>query len=178
MIDPAHPPQNTETFRSPTCFAATARRSVKFFPYPIGRTAKTCRSAALQPSKTSISSWVLALNLENRVLQSKTQRGTTSFPVPSARQGPDYCTLKNKSDFEHAQLTRGPDSGLRNRILPDLVSSSLHSPPLSPLPPPPPPPFFVLEPPKRDRETRSTPYSIAIDRREVGPRSLLLTSGP
>ena len=33
----------------------------------------------------------------------------------------DGCTvhMKNKSDLEHAQLTRGPD-----RILPDLVSSS------------------------------------------------------
>ena len=42
---------------------------------------------------------------------------------------------RNKSDLEHAQLTRGPDSGTRNRILPDLVSSSpFPSPLLSPLP--------------------------------------------
>ena len=58
VIDPAFPPQNTETFRFPTCLAATARRSVKFFPYPVGRTAKTCWPAALQPSK-HISAWVL-----------------------------------------------------------------------------------------------------------------------
>ena len=31
-----------------------------------------------------------------------------------------YCLQENKSDLEHAQLIRGPDSGPRNRILPDL----------------------------------------------------------
>ena len=36
-----------------------------------------------------------------------------------------YCTHESMSDLGHAQLTRGPDSGPRNRILPDLVSSSL-----------------------------------------------------
>ena len=41
VIDPVLPHQNTETFRFPTCLAATARRSVKSFPYPVGRTAKT-----------------------------------------------------------------------------------------------------------------------------------------
>ena len=116
MIDPALPPQNTETFRFPKCLAATARRSVKFFPYPVGRTAKTYRPAALQPSKHP-NVWGLALNLENRVFKSKTQHGIEL----------NVCTahMKNKSDLQHAQLTRGPDSGLRNRILPDLASSSL-----------------------------------------------------
>ena len=115
MIDPALQPQNNETFRFPTCLAATARRSVKFFPYPVGRTAKTYRSAAVQPSKHP-NVWGLALNLENRVFKSKTQHAVEL----------NVCTahMKNKSDLEHAQLTRGPDSGPRNRILPDLVSSS------------------------------------------------------
>ena len=108
MIDPALPPQHTETFRFPKCLAATARRSVKFFPYPVGRTAKTYRPAALQPSKHP-NVWGLALDLENRVFKSKTQHGIEL----------DVCTahMKNKSDLE-------PDSGPRNRILPDLVSSS------------------------------------------------------
>ena len=51
------------------------------------------------------------------------------------------------SDLGHAQLTRGPDSGPRNRILPDLVSFSPFPSPL--------PCFFVLEPPKRDLGTKS-----------------------
>ena len=61
----------------------------------------------------------------------------------------DDCTahMKNKSDLEHAQFTRGPDSGPRNRILPDLVSS-YPFPSLLPL-------FLALEPPKRDLGTRS-----------------------
>ena len=121
MIDPALPPQHTETFRFPKCLAATARRSVKFFPYPVGRTAKTYRPAALQPSKHP-NVWGLALNLENRVFKSKTQYGIEL----------NVCTahMKNRSDLEHAQLTRGPDSGPRNRILPDLVSSSPFPSPL------------------------------------------------
>ena len=56
VIDLALPPKNTETFRFPTCLAATARRSVQFFRYPVGRTAKACWPAALQPSK-HISAW-------------------------------------------------------------------------------------------------------------------------
>ena len=36
----------------------------------------------------------------------------------------DVCTVHMKADLKHAQLTRGPDSGPRNRILPDLVFSS------------------------------------------------------
>ena len=136
--DPALPPHNTETFRFPKCLAATARRSVKFFPYPVGRTAKTCRPAALQPLKHP-NVWGLALNLENRVFESKTQHGI-EFNVCTAH-------MKSKSDLKHAQLTRGPDSGPRNRILPDLVSSSPFPSPL--------PLFFVLEPPKRDLGTRS-----------------------
>ena len=121
MIDPALPPQHTETFRFPKCLAATAGRSVKFFPYPVGRTAKTYRPAALQPSKHP-NVWGLALNLENRVFKSKTQYGIEL----------NVCTahMKNRSDLEHAQLTRGPDSGPRNRILPDLVSSSPFPSPL------------------------------------------------
>ena len=34
------------------------------------------------------------------------------------------------SDLGHAQLTRGPDSGPHNRILPDLVSSSPYPSPV------------------------------------------------
>ena len=34
------------------------------------------------------------------------------------------------SDLGHAQLTRGPDSGQHNRILPDLVSSSPYPSPV------------------------------------------------
>ena len=54
----------------------------------------------------------------------------------------------------HAQLTRGADSGPRNRILPDLVSSSPFPSPF--------PCFFVLEPPKRDLGTRSDPIQLEI----------------
>ena len=98
MIDPALPPQNNETFRFPKCLAATARRSVNFFPYPVGRTAKTYRPAAVQSSKHP-NVWGLALNLENRVFKSKTQHAIEL----------NVCTahMKNKSDLEHAQLTRG-----------------------------------------------------------------------
>ena len=62
----------------------------------------------------------------NRVFKNKTQRVVEL----------DGCTvhMKNKSDLEHAQLTRGPDRILPDRILPDLVSSS---------PFPSPTPFFL-----------------------------------
>ena len=141
VIDPALPPQNTETFRFPTCLAATARRSVQFFPYPVGRTTKTCRPAALQPSK-HISAWVLGFKFRGLCFlkQNATRYRTRCL----------YCTHQSMSDLEHAQLTRRPDSGPRNRILTDLVSSSPFPSPL--------PCFFVLEPPKRDLGTRSTPF--------------------
>ena len=121
VIDPALPPQNTETFRFPTCLAATARRSVQFFPYPVGRTTKTCRPAALQPSKHIIA-WVLGFKFREPCFlkQNVTRYRTRCL----------YCTHQSMSDLEHAQLTRGPDSGPRNRILPDLVSSSPFPSPL------------------------------------------------
>ena len=106
----------------PKCLAATGK-PVKVFPYPVWRTAKTCRPAALQPLQ-SLTVWVFkALNLVNRVFKSKTQRVVVL----------DDCTvqIKNKSDLEHAQLTRGSNSSPRNRILPDLVSSSPFPSPLS-----------------------------------------------
>ena len=138
VIDPALPPQNTETFRFPTCLAATAHRSVQFFPYPVGRTTKTCWPAALQHSK-HINAWVLGFKFrEPRFLKQNAMWYRTRCL---------YCTHQSMSDFGHAQLPRGPDSGPRNRILPDLVSSSPFSYPL--------PCFFVLEPPKRDLGTRS-----------------------
>ena len=132
VIDPALPPQNTETFRFPTCLAATARRSVQFFPYPVGRTTKTCRPAALQPSK-HITAWVLGFKFREPCFlkQNATRYRTRCL----------YCTHQSMSDLEHAQLTRGPDFA-RSRFL------------LS-LPFPPPLFFFVLEPPKRDLGTRS-----------------------
>ena len=49
-------------------------KPVKIFRYPVGRTAKTCRPAALQPLQ-SPTVWVFkALNLVNYVFKSKTQR--------------------------------------------------------------------------------------------------------
>ena len=65
-----------------------------------------------------------------------------------------YCTHESLSDLGHAQSTRGPDSGPRRRILPDLVSSSPFPSPL--------PHFFVLELPKRDLETYSTQVSFLV----------------
>ena len=141
VIDPALPPQNTETFRFPTCLAATARRSDKFFPHPVGKIVKTCWPAELQPSK-HISAWVLGFKFrEPRFLKQNATRYRTRCL---------YCTHESMSDFGHAQLTRGPDSGPHNRILPDLVSSSPFPSPL--------PRFFVLELPKRDLGTRSFRY--------------------
>ena len=86
-------------------------------------------------------------------------------------------TCESMSDLGHAQLTRGPDSGRRNRILPDLVS--FLSLPL------PSPRFFVLEPPKRDLGTRSPynsvqkciipcNYNYKKTRNLIGPETLLL----
>ena len=82
----------------------------------MGRTAKTSRSAALQTLQP-LTVWVLALNLENRVFYSKTEQRVIELNVD--------CTvhMKNKSDFEHPHLTRGPDSGPHIRILSDLVFS-------------------------------------------------------
>ena len=54
---------------------------------------------------------------------------------------------KNKPEFDHPQLTGGPDFDPSIRILPVPVYSSPF-----PLPPPPFPfPFIVVEPPKQDQ---------------------------
>ena len=138
VLDPALPPQNTETFQFPKCL--TRQLLVDLSNFSHIQSEELLKHVDLLHYSLQTSKCLgLALNLENRVFKSKTQHGIEL----------NVCTvhMKNKSDLEHAQLTRGPDSGPRNRILPDLVSSS---PIPSPLPL-----FFVLEPPKRDLGTRS-----------------------
>ena len=98
------------------------------------RTAKTCRPAALQPSK-HLSVWVLAVNLV-LVFSTKAKRNTVLNSMSV------LYTWKQVRFRACAVDASDP----RNRILPDLVSSS---------PFPSPPLFFVLEPPKRDLGTRS-----------------------
>ena len=126
MIEsPALPPQNkhSDMFH---CLAATAGRPVKFSHKQSEGLLK--HVYLLKTSNCLDFSFTF---IESRFLkQNATRYRTRSL----------NCTHENKSDLEHAQLTCGPDSDPRNRILPDLVSSSLFPSPSS---------FFVLEPPKR-----------------------------